>query len=379
MDKLLNRFASIVENPYPWVTQWKKDNGKKIIGCVPMAIPEEIIHAAGMLPVMLLGSDEAITLADQYAHPYICHSVRGNFDLSLKRKLDFLDGVIFSDFCLTVQMISDSWRLHNPGVFNHYLVLPKNMKAPYAKKYLLHQFMGLKAALEGLACREISEDSLKRSISTYNQNRNLLHRLFKLRRSNPELFRARDIATVVAASMLMPKEEHNQLLSQLLEEVQAKPQSSNGKTRLILSGYLCDMPELDVLDLVEELGVAVSDDDLYVGRRYFHTLADETLSPMDALAQRYIQDVPCPTKLYSKKDWADYLTNLVKEAKAEGVVTFVLKYCEAHLYDIPSLAKSLSQAGVPNLAIEMTHSGATGQVRTRLQAFLETIGGRHGS
>lgn len=373
MYKLLNKFALIANDPYPWLTQWKKDTGKKIVGCVPMAIPEEIIHAAGMLPVTLLGSDKEITLADRYAHPYICHSVRGNFDLSLRGELDFLDGVIFSDFCLTVQMISDSWRLHKPDVFHHYLVLPKNVKASYAKQYLCYQFRGLKVALEELGGREIAESSLQKSIAIYNYNRSLLHRLYELRRADPGIIRARDMANIVAAGMLVPKEQHSGLLSQLLEKVQAAPPSAGGNTKLIISGYLCDMPELDVLDLIEELGAAVSDDDLYVGRRYFHTLTDETLSPLEALAQRYIQDVPNPTKLYSKDEWAVYLSNLVKEAKAQGVVTFVLKYCEAHLYDLPSLTRRLSEEGVPHLVIEMSHSGAGGQVRTRLQAFIETL------
>ena len=103
------------------------------------------------------------------------------------------------------------------------------------------------------------------------------------------------------------------------------------------------------------------------------------MSPMEALVERYIEDVPCPTKLNPKKDWADYLSDLAKEAKAEGVVSVALKYCEAHLYDLPSLTVSLSQKGIPNLMIETSHSGATGQLRTRFQAFLETLGGKHGN
>lgn len=370
MDNLLKEFASIAEDPYPRLTQWKKDTGKKIIGCFPMYLPEEIIHAAGMLPVTLLGSDDEITLADQYAHPYICQLVRGNFDLSLKGELDFLDGVVFSDFCLTVQMISDIWIHHKPSGFYSQLVLPKNMRAPYTQRYLVRQFDGLKQALEKFAGVQISEDSVRKSISVYNQNRNLLHRLYQMRRANPGLFKARDIAMVVGAGMLMPKEEHSELLSQLLEKAQAVPSSSDGKVRLIVSGYLCDIPELDVLDLIEDLGAVVCDDDLYVGRRYFNTLTEEGINPIEALARRYIEDIPCPTKLDSEKDWAVYLSDLASEAEADGIISVALKYCEAHLYDIPTLAKDLK---IPNLMLETSHSGATGQIRTRIEAFLEML------
>ena len=373
MEQVLERFRGIVESPYAYLAKWKKESGRRVIGCFPMHIPEEIIHAAGMLPATLLGSDEPITLAEQYAHPYICQLVRGNFDLSLKGELDFLDGVVFSDFCLTVQMISDIWIHHKPAGFYHQLILPKNMRANYTQGYLTRQFGNLQKALEKLGGQAITDSSLATSIAVYNENRRLLHRLYQLRRAHPGILRARDVAAIVGAGMLMPKEEHSRLLSQLLGQIEQTPPSSNGKVRLVVSGYLCDLPELDVLDLVEELGAVVSDDDLYVGRRYFHSLADEGLSPLAALAQHYIDDVPCPTKLDANQDWSAYLIALAREAKAEGVMAIALKYCEAHLYDFPTLAANLSQAGIPNLMIETSHRGATGQLRTRIQAFLETL------
>ncbi len=274
---------------------------------------------------------------------------------------------------MTVQMISDIWIYHKPSSFYHQLILPKNMRADYTQGYLTRQFLYLKTALEKQVGRHISDSSLAESIAIYNENRRLLHRLYQLRRAHPKLFKARDTAVIVGACMLMPKEEHSRLLYQFLEEAEKIIPPSDGRIRLILSGCMCDMPELEVLDLVEELGAVVSDDDFYVGRRYFHSLTDEGLSPIDALAQRYIEDVPCPTKLDEKQDWSQYLATLLKDAKAAGIISVALKYCEAHLYDVPSLSANLSQKGIPNLMIETSHSGATGQLRTRFQAFLETL------
>ena len=89
-----------------------------------------------------------------------------------------------------------------------------------------------------------------------------------------------------------------------------------------------------------------------------------------------MEDVPCPTKLYPGCDWVDYISAFVKAAKADGLVVLALKYCEAQLFDIPTLTTRLSKEGMPNIVLEMHHSGATEQIRTRLQAFLETIGER---
>ncbi|MFH2046329.1 MAG: 2-hydroxyacyl-CoA dehydratase family protein [Pseudomonadota bacterium] len=373
MEELLKKFTPIVKDPHSWLTRWKKETGKKILGCFPMYIPEEIIHAAGILPIQLLGSNERITLGDKYCHPYVCDLVRGNFDLSVKGKMDYLDGVIFSDYCLTEQLISDIWIRHSPDSFYKQLILPKNLAMSYADGRLLSQFNDLKKGVEELSGRKTTDSDLKKSIAIYNKNKKLLQELYNIRTDNPGLFMARDLATVIAAAMLMPKEDHNELLLQFIEEAKKQPKVKSKKIRLVVSGSLCDMPELEILDIIEELGAQIVDDDLYVGRRYFYTLVDETINPMDAIVKHYKEDVPCPTKLYPGNDWVDYISKFVKETKADGIVVLVLKYCEAQLFDIPTLTRRLTKEGMPILILEMHHSGASGQVRNRLQAFLEIM------
>jgi benzoyl-CoA reductase subunit C len=375
MKHTLKLLADVTDSPYSRLKQWKKETGRKMIGCFPMYVPEEIIHAAGLLPVVLLGQEQPITLADNYVQPYICTPVRSNLDLSLKGGMDCLDGLVFPDICEPAQMISEVWNLHQPAPFFHNLMVPVNTSANYSLSHLTQEFSRLKAALEKFIGRPITQENLKDSIAIYNGHRLLLHRLYQLRRECPECFKARDVATVVASSMFMPKEEHNRLLGQLLEEVAAKAPASTGRAKLVISGCFCDMPEVDILDLVEELGALVVDDDLYVGRRYFQTLVNDQEEPLVALARRYIEDVPCPTKYNPNKDWGEYLLRLCREAKADGVFIILIKYCEPHALDYPRLKQRLSQDNVPHLLIETDHSGATGQIRTRLQAFIEILQG----
>lgn len=341
-----------------------------------MYVPEEIVDAAGMLPVMLVGSSESILQADKHNHPYLCHSTRSNFDLGLQGRFDFMDLLVFSDCCYTWDAISDSWALNkSSGPYHHFLV-PKNMDGVNARKYLSHGFYRLKSVLEKLAGHDIDDESLMKSISLYNRHRNLLHQLYQIRRTNPQLLRARDVATVVAASMLMPKEEHCQLLSRLLRQVEAVPPSPSDKARLIISGYFCDIPEPDLLDLLEDAGAVVIEDDLYVGRRYFSTPVDEGLSPMEALVERYVGDIPCPTKYTSQNNWATYVANLAKNAKAEGVVIVAMKWCHPQNMMLPELTSLLSEEGVAHIVIETDYTGATEQMRTRIEAFLEILRGQ---
>lgn len=371
--KTLQSLASIVERPYEAALEWKTQGGK-VIGCLPMYVPEEMVHAAGMLPLTLLGKDEPITVADSYLQPYVCAPVRSNFDMALKGELDFLDGVIFPDICDPLICISDVWRKHKPGFFYHALMIPATANSPSSKRFLVQQFQQLRTALEKFSGRALSDQSLQQSISIYNRNRSLLQRLYALRRAHPEAFSARDIATVVLASMLIPRERHTQLLEQLLKLREKAGTEESGKVKLLVSGNLCEDPHMELLEMVAQVGGAVVDDDLYVGSRYFSPLVNEKAPPLEALAERHLDGIPCPTKHSVPQDWPDYLIDMVKKSGAQGVVILIAKYCDPHLLYYPYLKDRLTEAGIPLLLLE-TEQGKIplGPFRTRLQAFVETL------
>ena len=378
MQETLSKFNAITERPYQRLAQWKKQTDRKIIGCFPMHIPEEIIHAAGILPVTLVGSEKAITLAHQYLPICVCHLTRENLDLALTGELDFLDGIVFPDTCDMVQCLPDIWNLHHPTPFYHNFVVAGKLTSPSARRYLVDQTAKLKYAVEEFINYPVFNKSLRQSIRTYNENRELLNRLYQVRRDFPSLLKARDTASIVMASMLMPKEEHNQLLTQLLKQLETtgKP-TENKRVRLVVSGSLCDQPPWEVLDLIEELGGVIADDDLYVGRRYFATKVEETLNPIEALSEHYLNDIPCPTKHNQARPWAEYLVGLIKKAKAKGVIILIMKYCEPHASDYPVLKARLSQENVPHLLIELEPPLTLQQIRAQLETFIEMLkGGR---
>ncbi len=380
MEDLIKNLSDMLKQSPEKLKQWKERTGKKIIGCIPMYVPEEVIHAAGILPVTLLGSDEPVTAGEKYLPSFVCHPMRSNLDQALKGRLDFLDGIIFPDVCDTVRSVSDVWRYKFPSGFYYHLIPPIRLESSLGKEYLTQQLVNLKVSLEKFCGREISEADIRRSISVYNENRLLLRRLYRLRRGNASVLRASDIATIVMAGMSIPKEEHNELLTRLLDYVEARPARKDHKIKLVLSGHLCEEPELEVLHLVEDLGGVIVDDDLYVGSRYFSTTVDEALGPLEGLVERYFRDVPCPTKYNPAADWGDYLVNKVKESGAQGIIVWLIKFCDPHAFRYPYLKEKLGEASIPHLLLETMHGGATGAIRTRLQAFLEMLGeGKGGS
>lgn len=373
IEDLIDSLADITEDPYKRARDWKEATGGKVIGCFPMHIPEEIISAAGMLPVTLLGNDKTISLADEYLQPSVCHLARGNFGLALKGELNFLDGIIFPDICDVIKNLPDIWRRHYLLPLHHTLLVQGKLDSTSTRNYLMSQFSQFKYRLEEIAGKEIDNQALRRSISLYNQNRELLNNLYQIRRASPELLRARDIAKVVMASMLMPKEEHNRLMHQFLKELSVGSKPLAKGIKVVLSGQLCDEPAWEILDLMEELGIMVVDDDLYVGRRYFATKVREDIDPIEALVEHYIHDIPCPTKHYQVNRWAEYLVDLVHDANAKAVIILMLKFCEVHAFDYPWLKVRLESEGIPHLLIEVEPPLSVGRLRTSLEAFRETL------
>lgn len=172
----------------------------------------------------------------------------------------------------------------------------------------------------------------------------------------------------------MRREEHNRMLQGLLEGLESAAPDEDGGTPLLVSGSICATP--DLMELVMELGADVVDDDLCSGHRYVEGMVDEGEEPVQAIARRLWERVNCPCKHQTREDHAAFLLRRVEESGAQGVVFFLQSFCEPHLFDIPYLKGLLQEKEIPSLVLESElQSFSRGQLRTRLQAFIETIRG----
>ncbi|MFH1087911.1 MAG: 2-hydroxyacyl-CoA dehydratase family protein [Chloroflexota bacterium] len=374
MEDNLRHMWDVVDNPAKWLVGWKEVNKRRIIGCAPMFVPEEIVHAAGALPVVLWEGSEPITLAHNRIQLFFCGIARGIVDLVLKRELDFLDGIIIPDICLPMRYLPGVMQFNSAFPFQFVAYLPHDSRRPSAKPFLVEELGRLRSKLAEFMGVEISDDSLRRSIQVYNGHRALLRRLYELRRKNPGVLKAGEMMAVVASGMVMPKEGHSRLLAELLPELEARKPAMLEGPRLILSANLCEWPKQDILDLIEDLGGVVVDDEMYVGRRYFTTDADSA-SPIEGLADAYLNmAIPNPIAMDPTNRWGDYLLKMARDNQAQGVISLTVKYCEPHGLFYPDLAGKLSQAGIPHLMLEIEHEVVSwGQFKTRIQAFLETL------
>lgn len=375
---ILSKFLLAAANPYEELRKWKESYGKMMIGCAPMYFPEELIHAAGILPAVIAESNEPVTTGYRHIYPFTCGFTRSVIDSAMKGIFNSFDGLVFLDTCLQLRTAMNILRRHLEVSYFEFVQFPMELRRAreIALPEMTKELERLRGSLQEFAGRKIKDQAIEESISLYNKVRGQLRAIHDLRRTRPVLLGGREMSAVVLSSMLMPKEEYSQLLGNLLSELGGRSVRADG-VRLFVAGHPCHAPKQDILDLIEAVGGTVVDDDLYTGHKYYAKDAQANKpNPLEALAERYLNMPPCPTKCDLERNWSEYLVEKVKVSQARGLVFLLPKQCEPYMFYYPDVKRALSTAGIPHLLIETEHEMISLQTdKTRLQAFVEMIKG----
>lgn len=356
--------------------QWKKESGGKAIGFLLSDVPEEMIHAAGFFPYAIVGGSTNLEEANAHLQSWACSHSRSALARALEGELDFLDGLIIPHTCDTMRMLLDLWEHLRPLPYMENFRLPRQVNRASAGQYLVGELERIKKGLEIYRGSPIEKGELQESIKLYNQNRLLLRRLTELHNHSPNLINSRQLYTVINAAMIMPREEVNRLLKLALEDLEQKPinESSAQYLPLLMSGTLLE--PFEVLDYLEEFGGTVIADDFQNGYRYIEADVSTATDPLKALADRQLKRIPSAVFDIEQNPRRYFLTGLAKEKKAVGAIFLHLTFCEPENFDSYDNLKAMQDEGLPAIRIETQFGGAgLGQIRTRIHAFMEMVGG----
>ncbi len=378
-QRALNQCMKVSGDPYGYLKEWKGNNNKKIISCFAMNIPEEIIHAAGLLPVIAWRSNESVSIGHSHVASFNCGLTRSFIDDVLKEKLNFLDGVVINRMCLQAQGIPFILEQNTKWANIIYMSLPALYGSDCIRDFFKSELDRLIIAMEKCSGNKITTGKIVNSIEIYNHNRKLLSDIYEIRRKNIGIISAREMLSIVHSSMIMPKEENNKLLLEVIEELNLKVAEGNHKSGIpvVIYGSLCQTPHPELLDLIENTGMVVVDDDIFIGSRYFVNSLDISDDPIESMANRYLSHIPpCPTKGDYKSNWSTYISDIMNKNKAKAVITLMIRYCPPHMCAYPDDQINFEKKGIPEIMLEVEHEIISlEQVRTRLQSFVETIGG----
>ncbi len=363
-----------MDNEY--VREWKARGGR-VVGYFCSHAPEELLWAADILPVRMRGTGSRETSrADQYLGPFNCSFVRHTLDRILSGELEWLDGVIITNSCDHVRRLFDIIASKKALAFCHYLDVP-HLSNSDSRRRLVGELAQLKGRLERGFGRAIAEDDIVAAIRVYNAGRRLLQRASRLRSTDPPRATGSEVLAMAVAAASVPRDRFNALLERRLEELEGGVPERTGATaepRLLLIGGMLDDPAY--LEVIESLGGRIVGDQLCCGSKTFSTEADESIDPLEAIARRMLEHFPCPRMVSGYGIRLEGLASAIRESRADGVICQRLKFCDLWGGETEMLRRSFrEEIRVPLLVLERDYltSGGLGQLRTRAQAFLESL------
>jgi benzoyl-CoA reductase/2-hydroxyglutaryl-CoA dehydratase subunit BcrC/BadD/HgdB len=355
------------------VNEWKS-KGKLIMGYICSYIPEEIFHAAGILPYRIgaRGCRET-TSADAVMAPITCSFARCCLELALRGEYNFLDGLVFMNACDGMRRMCDNW-VHKIDVgFSCAISVPQKTDQD-AIAWYKQELYTLKDKLQEFSGVSITDESLRNSIQICNQTRRLLKRLYELRqRQNPPLTGAETQDIVIMANA-MPKEDYNSLLEESIGQAGERKGSTGHKARLMIVGNMLD--DSSYTKFIEEAGGLVVTDFSCFGTLSFWRPVNSTEEPMDGLASAYLDRVTCPRMPCKQAAMRDLMKEMVETFQVDGIIFERMMYCNLWSGETMALEKIATEMKIPLLVLDREYIAAgLGQLRTRIQAFLEMIEG----
>ncbi len=359
--------------------EWKAEKaGRKVVGYMPIYVPRELIHAAGMLPLGIVGGGDQLEVihGDAYYQSYICRIPRSTIELGISGRLDFVDGMLFPSICDVIRNLSGMWKMLFPQVYVRYFDVPQNYRDDIGGNYYVHELSELLDDLGKIRGEPITEEELRGSIVTYNENRRLVRELYQFRARFPWQAPAAEAYLVLRAGLVLPVEEHSMMLRDYLAAAAAEERPKRDNCRIVVTGLFCEQPPLNLIKSLELAGCYVVDDDLLLVTRWLIGDVPTEGDPLKNLALTFLHHSESTSAKYEPdlKEKGQHLVRAVKRSGAEGVIFASPSFCDPALLDRPMLQHVLKDAGIPYIAFKYAeNSGQMQPIREQAGTFADSI------
>ena len=376
INTLLDEFKVKAATPKQQLAEYKAQ-GKKVVGVLPYYAPEELVYAAGIVPMGIWGSNtKTISRAKEYCATFYCTIAQLALEMLLDGTMDGLDGIITPTICDTLRPMSQNFRVAMGDKMSViFLAHPQNRFEDFGLQFTIDQYNHVKEELEKIAGRKITNDDIQNATKVYNESRAARRKFVKLASEHCDVITPTKRSAVLKAFYFMLKDEYIAKLNELNAELEKLPVCDWQGTKVVTSGIICDNPAL--LAAFEENNIAIAADDVAHESRSFRTDVPENADPMMALAQQFA-NIDYEVLLYDPKSSenrrGEFVANLVKESGAQGLVLFMQQFCDPEEMEYPYLKKALQAADVPHIKLGIDQQMRDfGQARTAIQAFADVL------
>lgn len=353
----------------------------KKVGYLCTYTPLELINAAGVSSIRLFksGDTEIVASGEQITQSVFCDftkSILGAFkegDPLYKS----LDKVYTFYTCDCIKKVGEA--INDFFVDTDIYVLPRLKGKESSRDFYRDQILDFKEDLEKLSGNKISEEEVKKQIVLYNKIRTLLKQISELRkRSNPPLT-GKDFIDLLKAYYYLPPKELLITYEEIYKKLSAVPDEGERKIRLYMAGGIIADGDRRLLELIEDvIGARVVVEDHCTGLRSVYNNISEDGDPYTALAESYIDRAPC-TRMKPLEESVEFSGQLAKEYDVDAVLYVYLKFCPCYGQVKNEFFRHFQKLGLPILEIPIDYSQSDeGQLKTRLEAFIEVLKERKG-
>jgi benzoyl-CoA reductase subunit C len=378
IERTFDRLSgSIQDLSFGAVRGWKDQHpGAKAVAFFPVYAPQELVHAAGMLPVLLSGAGDQLDIqhADSRFGSFICSIVKTTMEMAMTGHLEPFDAFLFSSICDSARNLCFVIKRNFPQMYVDFVHLPHSTSES-SVDFLAAEYRRVIAELESVGGHTISDNSLRESISLYNQQRSLVRQLYELRAQNPHLLRAWESYMLIRSGNVLPVEEHIGILREMLELLPARTGKKRDSIRVVVEGAFCEQPPLEVIRLLEAAGCDLVEDDMALAQRWFTGDVPLTGDPVRAMAESYVQNSVYSSVRHDFRHprW-EGLEEKIRTTQADAVIFLIAKFCEPAYFDYVLFKKKVDALGLPHLLLEFEEKLFTfDRVRTEVETFVESL------
>jgi len=346
--------------------KWKAQAKDRIlVGYLPIYVPREIIHAANGLAVGIMGTGDRkqIIKGDAYYQSYICHLPRGIIEMALDKNLDDFDGFMFPAICDCVRNLSGMFKLSNKGKFQRYFDYPQNFDPFTGGIFYAQEMEKIIDDMYKINKVKVTDENINKAIKLYNTNRELIETIYNIRQESPWRLSAVDTYHILRAGLVIPVEEHNKILEQVVAHISKERGEAMDNIRVVVSGSFCEQPPIGLIKSIEMAGCYIVDDDFMLGSRWIQGgILANSENPIGALAEAYLNQSSFASCYYDVGNpKGKRLVQLAKQRKADGVIFCAASFCDPALLDRPEMQKECDAAGM--LHINFQYHENTGQFK----------------
>lgn len=350
-----------------------RKQGGAVIGFYCSYVPRELLDVPGLAPYRMRASHTTATdQADAYLSFLNCSYTRCVLETILNDELDFIDGHVFTASCDHLRRLYDNLRyLKNPRLC-HILDLPHKTHEE-AVDWFEDELNILKENIEKSFKIKISDGDLRESIRRTNEMRKTVARIQELRKAPNPPVSGREMVKIMAAVNSVPASAGVKALEEIYSELTERKGIENFRARLVVMGS--HMDDAEYIGAMEDMGGLVVAETFCVGAVQFCDMVDEDKPPLRALAERYLRKLSCPRMMEAYPQRYERVKATAQNYGADGIVIETMKFCDTWGVDAPVFMGDLRSDGFGVLRLEREYTrGGIGQLRTRIQAFMEMLG-----